>query len=76
VAGEQVAQPLGVDPAAGERGVEAAPAAPVDWFQAQVRQRRHRRVGAKQRVGQVDQRVRAAGAAGVQLGAERPQLLE
>jgi hypothetical protein len=38
VAGEQVLQPLGVDAAAGQRGVDAAPAAPAVRLQAQVRQ--------------------------------------
>jgi hypothetical protein len=63
-AGEQVAQPLGVDLTAGQGGVGAAPATPVDWLQAQVRQRRDRG-GAQQRVAQVEQRIGAAGEAGV-----------
>jgi hypothetical protein len=69
VAGEQVAQPVGVDPAAGQGGIGAAPAASVDWFQAQVRQRRDR-LGAQQGVAQLEQRVGAAGEAGVQLTPE------
>jgi hypothetical protein len=68
-AGEQVAQPVGVDAAAGQGGIGAAPAASVDWFQAQVRQRRDR-LGAQQGVAQLEQRVGAAGEAGVQLTPE------
>ena len=73
MADQQVAQPLGVDVAAGQRGVGAAPAAPVGWFQAQLWQRRDRPLGAQQRIGQVNQRIPTAGAAGVQLGPERSQ---
>jgi hypothetical protein len=69
-ADEQVAQPLGVNPAVGQRGIQAAPAAPVGRFQAQLRQGHDRPRGAQQGIGQVDQRVRAVGAAGVQPGAE------
>ena len=53
---QQVAQPLGVDAAAGKGGVDAAPAAPADRFQAQVGQRRDR-LGAQQRVAEFEQRV-------------------
>jgi hypothetical protein len=66
---QQVTQPLGVDPPAGQGGVGAAPAALMDWFQAQVRQRCHGR-SAQQRVAQVEQRIGAADEAGVQLGPE------
>ena len=69
MAGEQVAQPLGVDLPAGQGGVGAAPAALVDRFQAQVRQRRDR-VGAQQCIAELEQRVGTAGETGVQLGAE------
>jgi hypothetical protein len=69
VAGEQVAQPLDVDPPTGQGGIDAAPATSVDWFQAQVRQRRER-LGAQQRVAQLEQRIGAAWEAGVQLGPE------
>jgi hypothetical protein len=69
-ADQQVAQPLGVDPAAGQGGVDAAPAAPVDRLQAQVRQRRDWPGGAQQRVAELEQRIGAAGEAGVQLVAE------
>ena len=69
---QQVAQPLGIDLAAGQRGVGAAPATPIDRLQAQVRQRRDR-LSAQQRIAQLEQRVSAAGAAGVQLGPERTQ---
>jgi site-specific DNA recombinase len=68
---QQVAQPLGIDLTAGQGGVDAAPAAPVDGFQAQVRQRQQRRLGAQQRIGEVEQRIGAAGKAGVQLSSER-----
>jgi hypothetical protein len=69
---QQVAQPLGLEATTGQRGVDAAPAALVDWFQAQVRQRRER-LGAQQRVAELDQGVGAAGVAGVQLGPERTE---
>ena len=70
MAGEQVAQPLGVDAAVGKGGVAAAPAALVDRLQAQVRQRGDR-LGAQQRVAQLKQRIGAAGEAGVQLSPEQ-----
>jgi hypothetical protein len=73
VAGEQVAEPFDLDAAAGQRGVDAAPAALVDRLQAQVWQRRERRLAAEQGVAQLQQRIGAAGAAGVQLGPERTQ---
>jgi hypothetical protein len=69
-ADQQVAQPVGIDPTAGQRIVGAAPAAPTDRLQAQVRQRRQRRLGATQRVAQLEQRIGAAGEAGVQLAPE------
>jgi hypothetical protein len=65
---QQVAQPLGIDLTAGQGGVGAAPAALVDRLQAQVRQRQQRRLCAQQRIGEFEQRVGAAGKAGVQLG--------
>jgi hypothetical protein len=67
---QQVAQPLSINAATGQRGVGAAPATPTDRLQAQVRQR-GKRLGAQQRVAQLKQRVSAAGEAGVQLGPER-----
>jgi hypothetical protein len=73
VAGEQVAEPLGVDAAAGQRGVGAAPAASVGRFQAQVWQRPERRLAAEQGVAELEQRGGAAGQAGMQLGAEALQ---
>jgi hypothetical protein len=72
VADQQVAQPLGVDTPAGERVVGAAPAAPVGWLEAEMGHRGDGR-GTQQRVGEVEQRIGAAGAAGVQLGPERTQ---
>jgi site-specific DNA recombinase len=66
---EQVTQPLGVDAAAGQGGVGAAPAALVDRLQARVRQRRGR-LGAQQRVAELEQRIGTAGEAGVQLSPE------
>ena len=69
VAGEQVPQPLGVDLPAGQGGIGAAPAALVDRFQAQVRQRRDR-FGAQQCVAELEQRVGTAEETGVQLGAK------
>jgi hypothetical protein len=50
---QQVAQPLGVDAAVGQGGVDAAPAALMDWLQAQVRQRQEA-VGAQQRVAELE----------------------
>jgi len=73
MADQQLAEPLGVDAAVGQRGIQAAPAAPMGRFQAQVRQRRDRPLGAQQRIGQVQQRIRAAGAAGIQLATEALQ---
>jgi hypothetical protein len=67
--GEQVPEPLGVDPSAGQRGIDTAPAAPVDRLEAQVRQRRDR-LGAHQRVAQLEQRISAAGEAGMQPASE------
>jgi hypothetical protein len=66
---QQVAKPLGIDLAAGKGGVDAAPAAPADQFQAQVRQRRDRR-SAQQRIAEFEQRVGAAGETGMQLSPE------
>jgi hypothetical protein len=68
-ADQQVAQPLDLDAATGQGGIDAAPAPLVDRLQAQVRQRRNRR-GAQQRVAQLEQRISTAGEAGVQLGPE------
>jgi hypothetical protein len=64
-ADQEVTQPLGVDPPTGQGGIDAAPAAPADRFQAQVRQRRDR-LGAQQRITKLEQRISAAGEAGVQ----------
>ena len=72
---QQVTEPLGVHATTGERGVAAAPAALVDRFQAQVRQRRDR-LGAQQRVAQLEQRIGAAGEASVQLVTEGTELRE
>jgi hypothetical protein len=69
-AGEQVAEPLGVDAPAGERGIDAAPAAAVNRLQAQVRQRQERCLAAEQGIAQLKQGVGAAGEAGVQLAPE------
>jgi hypothetical protein len=74
-AGQQGADPFGVEVAAGQGGVGAAPAAPVGRLQAQVGNRWDR-LGAQQRIGQLHQGVGAAGAAGVQLGAEGTELAE
>jgi hypothetical protein len=72
VADQQVANLLGVDAAASQGGIGAAPAAPVGGLQAQV-SHRWDRLGAQQRVAQLQQGIAAAGAAGVQLGAEGNQ---
>jgi hypothetical protein len=50
--------------------VGAARAAPVDWLQAQVRQR-WEAAAAQQRVAQLEQRIGAAGEAGMQLSPEQ-----
>ena len=69
---QQIAQPLGIDLTAGKGGIDAAPATPVDRLQAQVRQRPDRR-GAQQRIAELEQRIGAAGKAGVQLAPERAE---
>jgi hypothetical protein len=66
---QQIPQLLGLDAAAGHGGIDAAPAPPVDRLQAQVGQRRDRG-GAQQRVAKLEQRIGAAGEAGVQLAPE------
>jgi hypothetical protein len=66
---QQIPQPLGVDAASGQGGIGAAPAALVDRLQAQVGQRGDR-LGAQQRVAQLEQGIGAAGEAGVQLSPE------
>jgi len=66
---QQIPQLLGVDTPAGQGGIDAAPAPLVDRLQAQVRQRRDRG-GAQQCVAQLEQRIGAAGEAGVQLAPE------
>jgi hypothetical protein len=71
--GEQVTQPLDVDAAAGQGGIRAAPAAPVSRLQAQVRQRRERRLAAEQGITQLEQRIGAAGERAMQLGSERTE---
>jgi hypothetical protein len=75
VAGQHVAQPLGIQATTGQGGIRATPAAPVDWLQAQVGKRRDR-LGAQQCVSELQQGVAAAGAAGVQLSTEGLQLAE
>ena len=70
---QQIPQLLGVDLPAGQGGVGAAPAALMDWFQAQVRQRWDR-LGAQQCVAELEQRVGTAEETGVQLGAKRLEL--
>jgi hypothetical protein len=50
---EQVAQPLGVNPPAGEGGIRAAPAAPMSWLKAELGHRGDGR-GTQQRVGEVE----------------------
>jgi hypothetical protein len=69
---QQIAQPLGIDLTTGQGGIDAAPAALVDRLQAQVRQRPDR-LGAQQGVAQLEQRIGAAGKAGVQLAPERAE---
>jgi hypothetical protein len=66
---QQVTKPLDLDATTGQRVVGAAPAAPTDRLQAQVRQGGDR-LSAQQRVAQLDQRIGTADAAGVQLGPE------
>jgi hypothetical protein len=66
---QQIPQLLGVDAAAGQGGIDAAPAPLVDRLQAQVGQRRDRG-GAQQCVAKLEQRIGTAGEAGVQLAPE------
>jgi site-specific DNA recombinase len=66
---QQVAQPANVDAPAGQRIVGATPAAPVGRLEAELGHRGDRR-GAQQRVAQLEQRVGAAGEAGMQLSPE------
>ena len=70
---QQVAQPVDVDAPVGQRVVSAAPAAPVGRLEAEPGHRGDRR-GAQQRVAQLEQRVGAAGEAGVQLAPELTEL--
>jgi hypothetical protein len=72
---QQVAEPVDVDAPAGQRGIGAAPAAPVGRLQAELGHRGDRR-GAQQRVAQLKQRIGAAAKAGVQLGPERAEPCE
>jgi hypothetical protein len=66
---QQIPQLLGVDAAADQGGIDAAPAPLVDRLQAQVGQPRDRG-GAQQSVVQLEQRIGTAGEAGVQLAPE------
>jgi hypothetical protein len=72
VGSDQLGQPLGVDLTGGQRGIHAAPAAPVGGQQAQMRQRRHR-LCRQQRVDQLEQRIPAPTQTSVQLAAEALQ---
>jgi len=69
---QQIAQPLDLDATTAQRVINAAPAAPTHRLQAQMRQR-WEGLGAQQRVAQLEQRVSAAGVAGVQLSPERAE---
>jgi transposase len=75
MASQQITQRLGVHTAVGEGGVGAAPPTLMDRLQAQVRQRRDR-LGAKQRVAQLEQRIGAAREAGMQLSPEPAEPLK
>jgi hypothetical protein len=63
VAGEQITEPVGMDAATGQGGVGAAPAASMHRLQTQVGDRWDR-LGAQQRVSQLQQGVGTAAAAG------------
>ena len=51
-------QPLGLDPARGQRVLHGATPAATLGDQGQLNQRGHRPVGAQQRLGRLEQRVR------------------
>jgi len=55
---QQGEEPLVVDPPGGQRVVQGAVAAGELRLQAQLHQRRHGVIGAQDRVGQLEQRVR------------------
>ena len=75
ILGEQVPQPLLVDPPVPQGGIEAAPAAPVGRRQAQVDRRGHR-AGGQQCIGQLEQRVGSAAEATVERVPEGMQGVE
>ena len=74
--GQQGEQLLVIDPPGGQRVIQRAVTAGELRFQAQLHQRRHRVIGAQDRVSKLEQRVRPRGQAGIQLGAEFPQRQE
>jgi hypothetical protein len=54
---EELAQGLGIDPSAVQRGVKAAPAATVRGLEAQVSRRRNGAVRGEHRVGELEEGV-------------------
>ncbi len=73
--GEQHPQPGLVAPPMDERGVQAAPAAPMHRLAAQVDRRRHR-PGGQQRLGQREERIAAPVQAGIEIIPEVTQRAE
>jgi hypothetical protein len=73
---QQGEQPLVIDPPGGERVAESAVAAGELRLQAQLHQRRHRVIGAQDRVRELEQRVRPRVEALIQRLPELPQPLQ
>jgi hypothetical protein len=73
VAGEQVTQPLGVDPTTSQRGIGAAPGRAGRPVPGSGAARRQPVSGARQRVAPTRTALGAAGEAGLQLGSECAQ---
>ena len=74
--GQQEEQLLVINPPGRQRVIQRAVTAGELRFQAQLHQRRHRMIGAQNRVSKLEQRVCPPGQAGIQPGAEFPQRQE
>jgi hypothetical protein len=73
--GQQRRELLLLDPPGGQRVIQRAVPAGELRLQRQLHQRRHRVIGAQDRVAQLEQRIRPRGQALIQLQAELPQRL-
>ena len=71
--GQQRGERFLIDLARGQRVIQRAVPAAKGRHQRQLDQRRHRVIGAQDRIGQLEQRIRAGGQAPVQPGTELPQ---